>query len=84
MEEGVVAPPILASDLILYPYQLYKLRLAGADAVNLIVAALTKKDLLYLRKIAASLKMSVVASVMSKVQIVAIAKMGSGISVISV
>lgn len=83
-EEGVVAPPILASDLILYPYQLYKLRLAGADAVNLIVGALTNKDLLYLSKIAASLKMSVVASVTSEVQIGAIAKIGSGICAISV
>lgn len=33
-EDGVIVPPILASDLLLYPYQLYKLRLAGADAVN--------------------------------------------------
>ena len=48
-DEGVIAPPLLASDLLLYPYQLYKLRLAGADAVNLttIVGALasSKNDL---------------------------------------
>jgi len=82
-EDGVVLPPILASDLILYPYQLYKLRLAGADAINLVVGALTSKDLLYLSKIAASMKMSVVASVTSEVQIKAITKLG-GISAISV
>ena len=83
-EEGVVAPPILASDLILYPYQLYKLRLAGADAINLIVGALPSKDLNYLSKIAASLKFGVVASVTSEVQIRAITKLGSTISAVSV
>ena len=61
--------PILASDLLLYPYQLYKLRLAGADAVYLVAAALEGKDFLYLTKIAKSLKMQTVISVTSKVQI---------------
>eukprot|EP00557_Chaetoceros_sp_GSL56_P000242 CAMPEP_0176501240 /NCGR_PEP_ID=MMETSP0200_2-20121128/14050_1 /TAXON_ID=947934 /ORGANISM="Chaetoceros sp., Strain GSL56" /LENGTH=1026 /DNA_ID=CAMNT_0017900103 /DNA_START=71 /DNA_END=3151 /DNA_ORIENTATION=+ len=83
-EEGVIAPPILASDLILYPYQLYKLRLAGADAVTLVVGALTTKDLLYFTKIAATLKMNVVASVTSEVQIDRLTKLGSRIDAISV
>jgi indole-3-glycerol phosphate synthase len=83
-EEGAVAPPILASDLILYPYQLYKLRLAGADAVNLVAGALTSKDLLYLSKIASSMKMNVVASVTSEVQIKSITNLGGGISAVSV
>lgn len=77
-EDGVVAPPILASDLILYPYQLYKLRLAGADAVNLIVGALEGKDLLYLTKIAATLQMQMVASVTSEVQIRSVSKLAPG------
>ena len=77
-EDGVIPPPILASDLLLYPYQLYKLRLAGADAVNLIVGALADKDLLYLSKIAASLKMQIVASVTSEVQIDSINNLGEG------
>jgi len=68
-EDGVLPPPILASDLILYPYQLYKLYLAGADAVELIVGALSGKDLLYLRKIAASLQMQCVVKVTSEEQI---------------
>jgi len=82
-EEGMVAPPILASDLILYPYQLYKLYLAGADAVNIIVGALAGKDLLYLSKIASSLKLSVVASVTSEVQIRALSKLSGGVDAIS-
>jgi indole-3-glycerol phosphate synthase len=77
-DEGVIAPPLLASDLLLYPYQLYKLRLAGADAVNLIAGALASKDLLYLSKIAASLKMQIIASVTSEVQIESISKLGKG------
>jgi indole-3-glycerol phosphate synthase len=68
-EDGVAVPPILASDLLLYPYQLYKLRLAGADAVNLMVAALETKDLVYLAKIAASLQMQTFVTVTSTKQI---------------
>lgn len=68
-EGGVVVPPILASDLLLYPYQLYKMLLAGADAVNLMVAALEAKDLVYLTKIAASLKMQTFVTVTSTKQI---------------
>lgn len=59
------APPILASDLILYPYQLFKLRLMGADAVSFLCAALEEKDLVYLTKIAASLRLKTLVTVTS-------------------
>jgi indole-3-glycerol phosphate synthase len=62
-------PPILASDLILYPYQLYKMRLAGADAVNLLVGALAAKDLVYLTKIAKSVQMQSLLTVTSAAQL---------------
>lgn len=68
-EDGVIVPPILASDLLLYPYQLYRMRLAGADAVNLIVGALDEKDLSYLIKIATSLQLQSLATVTSEVQL---------------
>ena len=68
-DDGVVVPPILASDLLLYPYQLYKMRLAGADAVNLVVGALENKDLVYLTKIASSLKMQSLLIVTSTTQV---------------
>ena len=77
-DDGVVAPPILASDLLLYPYQLYKFRLAGADAVNLVVGALENKDLLYLTKIASTIQLQVIASVTSEVQIEMLIKLGPG------
>jgi indole-3-glycerol phosphate synthase len=68
-ENGTMPPPILASDLILYPYQLYKLRLAGADAVNLLVGALATKDLVYLIKIAKSVQMQSLLTVTSTAQV---------------
>jgi len=76
--DGVVVPPVLASDLLLYPYQLYKLSLAGADAVNLVVGALSKKDLTYLIKIASSLKLQTLASVTSEVQLNSLADLPTG------
>jgi indole-3-glycerol phosphate synthase len=76
--DGVEAPPVLASDLLLYPYQLYKLRLAGADAVTLVVGALESKDLLYLTKIARTIQLQVVASVTSKIQISMLSELEAG------
>lgn len=73
--DGVVSPPLLASDLLLYPYQLYKLRMAGADAVNLLVGALEAKDLMYLTKIAATINLQVLAVCSSEVQIGMISKL---------
>ena len=45
------------------------MRLAGADAVNLIVGALATKDLVYLTKIAASLQMQTMLTVTSAAQV---------------
>ena len=77
-DEGAVAPPIIASDLVLYPYQLYKLRLAGADAVRLVAGALEPKDLLYLTKIAQSLQMQSFLSVSSEKQLQSLVSMSPG------
>lgn len=74
-DDGVVAPPILASDLILYPYQLYRQSLAGADAVNLVGGSLASKDLLYLTKIASSLQLQTLVTVTSDIQLRALAAM---------
>ncbi|MGQ9869320.1 indole-3-glycerol phosphate synthase TrpC [Leptodesmis sp.] len=47
--------PLLCKDFIIYPYQMYYARLHGADAVLLIAAILSNKDLQYFLKIAATL-----------------------------
>ena len=44
--------PLLCKEFILYPYQIYRARAAGADAVLLIAAILSDKDLTYFVKIA--------------------------------
>lgn len=78
-DDGVVSPPVLASDLLLYPYQLYKFRMAGADAVTIVVGALESKDIVYLTKIASTLQLQVVASVTTEAQIERLTKaVGAG------
>ena len=44
--------PLLCKEFIIYPYQIYKARLAGADAILLIASILPDKDLEYFLKIA--------------------------------
>ena len=55
--------PILCKDFIISAYQIYKARVSGADAVLLIAAILSDDDLIYLKKIADNLKMSVLVEV---------------------
>jgi indole-3-glycerol phosphate synthase len=79
--DGQTVPTILASDLILYPYQLYKLYLSGADAVKLVVAAISEKDMLYLCKIASSLQLQTITSVTSEVQMKQILNQSQHVSI---
>ncbi|MCT7959360.1 indole-3-glycerol phosphate synthase TrpC [Laspinema sp. D1] len=51
----VVDLPLLCKDFIIYPYQIYLARVNGADAVLLIAAILSDKDLQYFIKIAKAL-----------------------------
>jgi len=55
--------PLLCKDFIISPYQVYKARLSGADAILLIAAILKDSDLIYLKKIADQLKMDVLVEV---------------------
>ncbi len=49
--------PLLCKEFILYPYQIYRARSCGADAILLIAAILTDQDLQYFSKIIRSLGM---------------------------
>jgi indole-3-glycerol phosphate synthase len=60
---GAVELPLLCKDFILWPYQLYQARAAGADAALLIAAILSDKDLHYLLKVAHSLGLAVLVEV---------------------
>lgn len=55
--------PLLCKDFVIYPYQIFLARLNGADAVLLIAAILSDKDLQYFLKIAASLGMAALVEV---------------------
>jgi indole-3-glycerol phosphate synthase len=60
---SAVELPLLCKDFILWPYQLYQARAAGADAALLIAAILSDKDLHYLLKVAQSLGLAVLVEV---------------------
>jgi indole-3-glycerol phosphate synthase len=60
---GVCQLPILRKDFILDPYQLYEAKLAGADAVLLIVAALGDTELASLHEQALNLGLDVLVEV---------------------
>ncbi|MEM8602963.1 MAG: indole-3-glycerol phosphate synthase TrpC [Cyanobacteria bacterium P01_H01_bin.121] len=55
--------PLLCKDFIIYPYQIYLARAAGADAILLIAAVLSDQDLRYFLKIAQSLGMKALVEV---------------------
>lgn len=55
--------PLLCKDFIIYPYQMYYARAHGADAVLLIAAILSDKDLQYFLKIAATQGMTALVEV---------------------
>ncbi|MBD0337183.1 MAG: indole-3-glycerol phosphate synthase TrpC, partial [Cyanobacteria bacterium Co-bin13] len=55
--------PLLCKEFIIYPYQMYLARLKGADAVLLIAAVLSDKDLGYFVQIAKALGMSALVEV---------------------
>ncbi|MBF2078856.1 MAG: indole-3-glycerol phosphate synthase TrpC [Synechococcales cyanobacterium T60_A2020_003] len=55
--------PLLCKDFLIYPYQIYKARLAGADAALLIAAILSDKDLQYFLKIINSIGMTALIEV---------------------
>ena len=58
-----VTCPLLCKEFIVEPYQLFKARAFGADAVLLIAAVLPNSDLRYLGTIAATLGMAVLVEV---------------------
>ncbi|MBD2100904.1 indole-3-glycerol phosphate synthase TrpC [Leptolyngbya sp. FACHB-261] len=55
--------PLLCKEFIIYPYQMYLARTAGADAVLLIAAILSDQDLTYFVKIARGLGMAALVEV---------------------
>jgi indole-3-glycerol phosphate synthase len=55
--------PLLCKDFLIYPYQIYLARIQGADAVLLIAAILSDKDIHYFIKIVKALGMTALVEV---------------------
>lgn len=55
--------PLLCKEFIIYPYQIYLARIHGADAILLIAAILSDKDLSYFTRIAKALGMTALVEV---------------------
>ena len=60
---AAVALPVLRKDFVLHPWQVYESRAIGADAILLILAALTDAEAAELERLAHSLGMDVLAEV---------------------
>jgi len=60
---AAVDVPLLCKDFVIYPYQMYLARLRGADAVLLIAAILSDRDLQYFIKIAKALHLAALIEV---------------------
>ncbi|MEG4287089.1 indole-3-glycerol phosphate synthase TrpC [Microcoleus sp. A006_D1] len=60
---AAVELPLLCKEFIIYPYQIYLARIHGADAVLLIAAILSDKDLQYFVKIVKTLGMTALIEV---------------------
>jgi indole-3-glycerol phosphate synthase len=58
-----VSLPLLCKDFVIYPYQIYRARAAGADAVLLIAAILSDQDLQYFVKIVKAIGMTALVEV---------------------
>lgn len=61
--------PVLCKEFIIYPYQIYLARSSGADAILLIAAILSDKDLQYFVKITNALKMTPLIEVHTLVEL---------------
>ena len=71
--------PVLRKDFIVDPYQLHEARSAGADAVLLIVAALSQEQLVSLSELARELLLDVLVEVHDAVELERALAAGSGL-----
>ena len=69
IREAGVTCPLLCKEFIVEPYQLFKARAFGADAVLLIAAVLPSQDLKYLGSIAVSMGMAVLIEVHTEAEL---------------
>ena len=71
--------PVLRKDFIYHDYQVYEARMAGADAILLIVSVLGDNDLRRLRELATSLGMATLVEVHDEAEVERALKAGAAI-----
>jgi indole-3-glycerol phosphate synthase len=76
--------PVFCNDFILYGYQIFSAKAAGADVIKLMSAILTSQEVTYFIKIAKTLGMSCVVVVASKVQALDVLANVAGLEAMSV
>lgn len=69
LARSAVDLPLLCKDFVIYPYQIYLARSKGADAVLLIAAILSDKDLQYFLKIVNGLGMTALIEVHTEAEL---------------
>ena len=72
-----ISLPLLCKDFIIYPYQIYLARIHGADAILLIAAVLSDKDLTYFIKIAKALGMAALVEVHTEEELLRVSNLGN-------
>ena len=65
----VTSLPILCKDFIISPYQIYKARVSGADAILLIAKILNDSDIVYLKKVADKLNLDVLIEIHNLIEL---------------
>lgn len=71
--------PLLRKDFIIDPYQVYQSKVLGADAILLIAAALTKKELIEFQKIASEINLYSLVEVHNKEELMMALETGAEI-----
>lgn len=71
-QPGLSHVPVVCRDFVLFAYQLFRAKAAGADVVTFLAGALTMADLAYLVKTATALGMQSIVSVASVSQFLAV------------
>lgn len=80
---AAVTLPLLCKEFIIYPYQIFMARAAGADAVLLIAAILSDQDLQYFVKIIHSLGMTALVEVHTEEELTRVLKV-DGVNLIGI
>lgn len=76
--------PVICDDIVIYGYQIFRAKAAGADAIKLMASVLTTQEIRYNTKVAKALGVTVIVVVSSKQQLLDVLSEVPEIEIISV